>query len=89
MSTKTKVANKTQWALEDVVAICRNSDGDMKKLMRIAEQRSDPALALLLARLIRDFADIEMIARAARRGEYDKRRTQRGDEEEEEEEDNE
>lgn len=70
MPSRTRLANKTIWALEDIVARCLDANQHWDRAMTKAEQRLDPALMHALARLRDDLATIETLARDARQGEY-------------------
>lgn len=70
MATPTRLPNKTQWALTDILAHCHSSRAAWRKLFDMAEQRVDPAMALYLARIRDHIAEIERIAAAASNGEY-------------------
>lgn len=70
MATKTRLANKTIWALEDIVARCRDGRDHWRRAMAAAERNLDPAMMALLARIRDDLAEIERIAKEARHGEY-------------------
>jgi hypothetical protein len=68
--TKTRLANKTIWALEDITASCLRATGHWQAAMTKAEQRMDPVLMQALARLRDELASIESTTRDARQGEY-------------------
>jgi hypothetical protein len=70
MASKTRLANKTIWALEDITAGCLRATGHWQTAMTKAEKRMDPHLMHALARLRDDLAIIEAIARDARQGKY-------------------
>jgi hypothetical protein len=70
MATKTRVPNKTAWALEDISAHCMSSREDWQRLMDMAERRMDPHMMRYLAQLRDRLAEIERIAGDARNGEY-------------------
>lgn len=71
MATKTRLANKTQWALLDTIARCKSARERWHKAMKMAERNLDPAMVYLLAGLRDDLAVIEQIAKAALNGEYE------------------
>lgn len=68
--SKTRLANKTIWALEDIVALCIDARRAWEKAHRRAEGYMDPGLAMSLGTLSNALAKIERKAREARRGEY-------------------
>jgi len=70
MATKTRLANKTIWSLEDILAHCQNARRAWKAAMDRAERRTDPVMMASLARLRDDMAEIERLARDARAGRY-------------------
>lgn len=70
MATKTRLANKTIWALEDITARCREGRERWRRAMALAEHNLDPAMMALLGRIRDDLAEIERIAKEARHGEY-------------------
>jgi len=74
MSTKTRLANKTIWALEDITALCSRARKNWEKAMTRAENKLDPVIVASLAHLSNDLAQIESIARLARQGDYDQNR---------------
>lgn len=57
-------------ALEDIIADCRDASDDWEELLAIARRRHDDQLSLLAALMRHYIADIERLAREARRGEY-------------------
>lgn len=57
-------------ALEDIQAHCLSSRDEWQRLMRMAEQRMDPAMMLYLARVRDRFAEIDRLAKDAAQGEY-------------------
>ena len=71
MATKTRVPNKIGWALEDILAVCRDARGQWAMAMRRAERTMDPGLILALGRLRDELAEVERLARDARAGEYE------------------
>jgi hypothetical protein len=66
-----RLANKTIWALEDIVALCIEAQEDWKSAIEQAEKRMDPTMLLSLAMLRDRIAQIQEIARLARQGQYD------------------
>jgi hypothetical protein len=73
MSSKTRLANKTIWALEDITAICMEARGTWRQGMTRAEKTMDGVMMASLAILRDQLAEIERIARNARQGEYEER----------------
>lgn len=72
MSTKTRVANKTIWALEDIVAETRRGLRAWSKALERAEGRApDATLMLALAELRDVLGSVEVLAMDARHGRYD------------------
>lgn len=67
---KTRLANKTQWALGDITARCMTASKRWDKAMGMAEKNVDPAMMMLLGRLRDDIATIERLAKDAMNGEY-------------------
>lgn len=70
MSTPTRLANKTIWALEDVLALCHQARSTWLVAMDRAEGRIDPVMMALLARLRDDLSEIQRVAQDARAGKY-------------------
>jgi hypothetical protein len=70
MSTKTRLANKTIWALEEIIAGALNARAAWRKCQEIAERRMEPLLLANLGRISDDLARIETTAREARQGRY-------------------
>lgn len=68
---KTRIANKTQWALQDTVADCKALRRDWDRAMKMAERNIDPAMMHILARLIERVGTIESRMVRALHGEYD------------------
>lgn len=66
-----RLANRTIWALEDIVGACRKAQEDWELAVKQAERRMDPEMLLALALLRDKIARIEQIARLARSGQYD------------------
>ena len=75
MVTKTRIANKTIWALEDILAHCQNARRAWQQAMDRAERKMDPVTITALARLRDDLAEIERKARDARQGKYEENTT--------------
>jgi hypothetical protein len=70
VATKTRVANKTLWALDDIVAAALNARAAWRICHEIAERRLEPLLLAKLGTVSDDLARIEMRAREARDGRY-------------------
>lgn len=73
MSSKTRLANKTQWALKDILDECREVSLNWTKGMERAEKLMDPILLHTFARLRDRLAAIERKANDALAGEYQER----------------
>lgn len=71
MSTRTRLANKTIWALEDIIAACGEGRVAWRQAMQRAERSMDAVLMASLARLSDRLAVIERKARGARNGDYE------------------
>lgn len=71
MPQKTRLPNKTMWALADVTARCLTASKRWDKAMAMAERNVDPAMMVLLARLRDDIAFIERKAKDALNGDYE------------------
>lgn len=73
MPTKTRLANKTMWALEDLSAAC----ADLWAAWRICHDRAkllmDPVLLAGLSEIATTLATAERKIRQARSGEYEQR----------------
>ena len=74
MSSRTRLANKTIWALEDLAALCGEARSAWARAMDRAERSMDPVLVLALARLRDCLGQMEGIAREARMGRYEEGR---------------
>jgi hypothetical protein len=70
MATPTRLANKTQWALDDIMQHCREAQTAWQAVYKIAKARMDPAMLAGLAELRDELATVERLARMARAGEY-------------------
>jgi hypothetical protein len=71
MASKTRLANKTIWALEDIIAHCQNARRAYETLKKQARQQMDPLAMLALIQLSDDLAAIERKAINARQGKYE------------------
>ncbi len=75
MATKTRVPNKTQWALDDILKRVRTGREAYKAMLdRNRNKLMDPIVALELSTLIDSLNDIDRITRMARDGEYEQER---------------
>lgn len=71
MATKTRLANKTAWALEDIIALNAEARRYLDvALDRIEEHSMDPILLMALGRVSNALAKADVKARDARNGEY-------------------
>ena len=70
MSSKTRLANKTIWALEDIIVLSVDARKAWQKAMKQAERSMDVTLIASLAKLSDRLAEIERKARDARQGDY-------------------
>ena len=70
MPTPTRLANKTMWALEDIVAGCLNARAAWRICQERALKTMDPLLLAKLGNISDDLARIETTAREARQGRY-------------------
>ena len=70
MATRTRLANKTIWALESIIAGVLDARRAWRRLQEIGEQRMDPVMLANLGRISDDLARIESTAREAREGRY-------------------
>lgn len=73
MSVPTRLANKTQWALQDSIIIMGRMEGKLKKAIARAEEKHDPMLVLELTRMHIDLVKADRVVRSALRGEYDEK----------------
>jgi len=73
VATKTRLANKTIWALEDIAGHCGSARRQWRRAMDRAEKRNDAVMMASLARLRDRLAEIERLARDARQGKYETR----------------
>jgi hypothetical protein len=78
MATKTRIPNKTLWALEDMIALNAEARRYMDiALKRIEDRTMDPILILALGRVSNALAKSDVKAREARQGDYSDDRTNR------------
>jgi hypothetical protein len=70
MASKTRVPNKVQWALDDILTHCQGSRKDWQQLVNLAEKRLDPEMAIYLAKLRDHISEIQHLAARALEGEY-------------------
>lgn len=68
--SKTRLANKTIWAIEDIVAACRGARRAWRNANERARNQMDTVMLIALNQLGDELAIIETLARDARRGEY-------------------
>ncbi len=71
MTTKTRLANKTIWALDDILDECHSARGAWKQTIGRARKFMDPIMLASLAQLRDSLAEIERKVRDARLGEYE------------------
>ena len=71
MGRAIRLANKTQWALQDITSRCKAARRRWEKAMLMAERNLDPAMMQLLGRLRDDIGVIELKAKDALNGEYE------------------
>lgn len=74
MATPTRVAPKTQYALADIRYQCEQARRRWSKLLEMAEKRIDPAMALYIAGIRDNIAEIDRLAADAANGDYNERR---------------
>lgn len=72
MTSKTRLANKTQWALQDILDETAAASRQWQKAMERAEEKMDLSLIHALARMRDNLAVIERKATDALKGEYRK-----------------
>jgi len=70
MATPTRLANKTMWALEDIIAGCLSARAAWRICQDRAQRTMDPLLLAKLGTISDDLARIETTAREARQGKY-------------------
>lgn len=70
MGSKTRVANKTIWALEDVIAHANDADRALERAISRASERMDGVAMVALAEARSAVAQIRNLAVDARHGEY-------------------
>ena len=71
MATKTRVANKTQWALLDILAAVRQAHAELAAIEDRNEQKvMDPVIGMYLCHLEGALRKIEVTAIRAQHGEY-------------------
>lgn len=72
MPTKTRVANKTQWALDDTLKQVRIGRTAARSMLdRNRTKIMDPLIAMELSVLIDALTDIDRITRLALQGDYE------------------
>jgi hypothetical protein len=78
MATKTRLPNKTAWALEDMIALNAEARRYLDvALDRLEERLMDPILLMALGRVSNALAKSDVKAREARQGEYHDERANR------------
>ena len=70
MTSKTRLANRTIWAIEDIMAESLNARRALKKAIDRAGRQLDPSLLHSLLEISTALASIERLALDARQGEY-------------------
>lgn len=70
MPSKTRLANKTIWSLEDIIAAGRRARRAWREANKRATEQMDTVMLIALNKLSDEIARIETLARDARRGEY-------------------
>ena len=70
MATKTRLANKTIWALEDIIAAGRKARRSWKLAYRRAKEKMDPIMLAALGDISSQLAEIDALARDGRQGTY-------------------
>jgi len=70
VSTPTRLANKTQWALQDILTEVAFASARWEKLMSQAEKNMDAVTMAPLANMRHNLATIERKAGQALNGEY-------------------
>lgn len=73
MSSKTRLANKTIWALEDIIAASSAARRDWRQIFERAKRNGDKVLLIHLASLSNELAEIDSLAKDARHGKYQER----------------
>lgn len=72
MATPTRIANKTRWALDDIIVHqCRAIEAARQIMQRNEQKFMDPMIAMQLARLSDALSSIKAIAVLAKQGDYD------------------
>jgi hypothetical protein len=70
MPVPIRLANKTIWALEEIVAGCLSARSSWRICQDRAQRTMDPLLLAKLGSISDDLARIETTAREARQGRY-------------------
>ncbi len=70
MSSKTRVANKTIWALEDIVAHCNAADRALDAAIARAKVHMDAVTMVALVEARSAVVQVKALAVDARHGEY-------------------
>jgi hypothetical protein len=70
MPTAARLASRTIWALEDIIAHCRSAWPALHRARERAERQLDPVTLAAVAALAEHLAAIDALARDARQGTY-------------------
>ena len=70
MPSKTRLANKTIYAIEDITALARSARRNINAAIDLATHRLDLRTVAQLAQAQGKVAEIESLARDARQGKY-------------------
>jgi hypothetical protein len=70
MSHKTRLANKTIWTLEDIIAASAVARRAWRRAHSRAKRRMDPIMLAALGDVGHQLAEIESLARDGRQGKY-------------------
>ena len=71
--SKTRLANKTIWTLEDIIAASYVARRAWRNAHARAKQQMDPIMLAALSEIIHQLAEIEGLARDGRQGRYRER----------------
>lgn len=71
MAKPARLANRTIYSLEDILAWCIRAREHWLLALDLAEKVGDPDITAALARLRDDMAEIQRLARDARDGRYE------------------
>jgi hypothetical protein len=70
MPSKTRLANRTIWAVEDIIAASLCARRALDRAIDRSSRQLDPALLYCLLEISTNLASIERLAMDARQGEY-------------------